>query len=184
MQQVLKSQQPDSPVNKLLQPIRWIVRQGRILWLKFKVRALYGGVVKVGRDVAVGARALVMSRREFVLCDRVGIGPDFNCLVNLRVGPGSLISGSVAIVGNDHPIDSMEDVFGAPRAGECLVVLEGDNLIGFGSILVGPCRVGRGAVVGAGSVVSSDLLPETVYAGVPARALRLRRRNISEENAS
>jgi acetyltransferase-like isoleucine patch superfamily enzyme len=140
------------------------------------VRLLYGGRATFGRDVAIGARALVMSRHEFALGDRVRIGPDFTCHVNLHVGPGTLISGRVALVGDDHAIDAREDVFAVPRSGECAVVMEGDNLIGFGAIIVGACRIGRGAVVGAGSVVTGDLEPDTVYAGVPARALRARRR--------
>lgn len=168
---------PDSPLNSFMRPLRRLVREWRILRLRLSVRLLYGGRIKVGRDVAVGARALVMSRREFQLGDRVRIGPDFTCHVNLRVGPGSLISGRVAIVGDDHAIDAPEDVFAVPRSDECLVVMEGDNLIGFGVIIVGARTIGRGAVVGAGSVVTGDLAPDTVYAGVPARALRSRRRD-------
>jgi acetyltransferase-like isoleucine patch superfamily enzyme len=138
---------------------------------------IYGGRVVLGRDVAVGAQARVMSRQEFVLGDRVMIGSDFTCHVNLHVGSDSLISSRVAFVGNDHPIDVTQDIFAAGRGRESLVVMEGDNLIGFGAIIVGPRTIGRGAVVGAGSVVTSDLATNTIYAGVPARALRLRRRD-------
>jgi acetyltransferase-like isoleucine patch superfamily enzyme len=144
--------------------------------LRVGVRMLYGGRVQVGRDAAIGAGAKVMSRVEFTLGDRVRIGPDFVCHLNLQVGDGTLISGRVSIVGDDHAIDSAADVFAAPRAGEQCVVMEGDNLIGFGVIIVGPRRIRRGAVVGAGSVVTCDLEPDSVYAGVPARLIRQRDR--------
>lgn len=175
---MLVKARPDSPVRALMQPLRFLIRQWRLLRLRLTVRLFYGGHVSVGRDVAVGARALVMSRRDCILGDRVRIGPDFTCHVNLHVGSGSLISGRVSIVGDDHAIDSSEDVFSVERGGEQLVVMEGDNLIGFGAIIVGARRIGRGAVVGAGCVVTSDLSQNTVYAGVPARALRPRRRDV------
>lgn len=179
----ISSNQPDSPISIFLKLLRFLIRNGRLFWLRLRVKAIYGGFVKLGKNVAIGTRASVMSRREFILCDRVRIGSDFSCFVNLHVGPGTLISSSVAIVGNDHPFDTKEDVFHASRNNECLVVLEGDNLIGFGSIIIGPCKIGRGAIVGAGSVVSTDLLQDTVYVGVPARALRLRRRsNVVDAN--
>jgi len=44
--------------------------------------------------------------------------------------------------------------------------------IGSGAILLGPCRIGAHAVVAAGAVVTGDVAPETVVAGVPARFVR------------
>ena len=51
----------------------------------------------------------------------------------------------------------------------------GDNLIGFGTTVVGDVRVGRGAVVDARSLVTQDLPGGWVYVGCPARPLRRRR---------
>jgi len=174
--QITKFNQPDSPIRGLLKPFRVLVRQWRLLRLRLTLLILYGCIVIFGKNVAIGARPIIRSRREFRLGDKVRIGSDFTCYVNLRIGKGTLISGSVSIVGNDHPIDVPEEVFEARRSDDCFVELEGDNLIGFGAIIIGPCKIGRGAVVGAGCVVSSNLAPNTIYAGVPARALRQRRR--------
>jgi acetyltransferase-like isoleucine patch superfamily enzyme len=97
-------------------------------------------------------------------------------MANVTIGDDVMISGQVAIIGDDHPFDSsdltMRDHKARPPA---RVVLEGDNLIGYGSILVGPLVVGRGTVVGAGSVVAGNLPANSVCAGVPAKVLRQRR---------
>ena len=47
-----------------------------------------------------------------------------------------------------------------------------DNcFIGVNSILLPRIHIGPNSIVGAGSVVNSDVPPETVYAGVPARCI-------------
>jgi bifunctional UDP-N-acetylglucosamine pyrophosphorylase/glucosamine-1-phosphate N-acetyltransferase len=48
-------------------------------------------------------------------------------------------------------------------------VIEDDAFIGSDTMLVAPLRVGKGAVIGAGSVVTRDLPPDSLAYGVPAR---------------
>lgn len=50
--------------------------------------------------------------------------------------------------------------------------IEAGAFIGSDTMLVAPVRVGRGARTGAGSVVTRDVPPHTLAAGVPARAIR------------
>jgi bifunctional UDP-N-acetylglucosamine pyrophosphorylase / glucosamine-1-phosphate N-acetyltransferase len=47
--------------------------------------------------------------------------------------------------------------------------IEDDVKIGSDTMLVAPVRVGRGSVSGAGSVITEDVPPDTLVAGVPAR---------------
>ena len=51
-----------------------------------------------------------------------------------------------------------------------------------GPVLEG-CRVGKGAVVAAGAVVVSDVAPNTVVAGVPARVLKDKDGKTAEKTA-
>ena len=52
------------------------------------------------------------------------------------------------------------------------VVVEDEVLIGANAVVIEGCRIGRGAVVAAGAVVISDVPPDTVVAGCPARILK------------
>ncbi|TMI79030.1 MAG: UDP-N-acetylglucosamine diphosphorylase/glucosamine-1-phosphate N-acetyltransferase [Bacillati bacterium ANGP1] len=45
--------------------------------------------------------------------------------------------------------------------------------IGSDSMLVAPVRIGRGAITGAGAVVTKDVPPRSVVVGVPARVIRV-----------
>lgn len=51
------------------------------------------------------------------------------------------------------------------------VVIEDDVWIGFKAIILKGVRVGRGAIVAAGAVVTKDVAPWTVVAGNPARLI-------------
>lgn len=52
-------------------------------------------------------------------------------------------------------------------------VIEDDVIIYPNAVVIGPIRVGEGAVIGAGSVVLRDVPPGAVVAGNPARILKL-----------
>jgi acetyltransferase-like isoleucine patch superfamily enzyme len=51
------------------------------------------------------------------------------------------------------------------------VIIEDDVWIGRGSTIVSGVRIGRGAVIGAGSVVTQDVPALSIAAGVPARVI-------------
>jgi acetyltransferase-like isoleucine patch superfamily enzyme len=53
-----------------------------------------------------------------------------------------------------------------------LVVIEDDVWLGTNAVVLPGVRVGRGAIVAAGAVVTNDVEPFTVVAGVPARVIR------------
>lgn len=131
-------------------------------------------VVAPGLDVFRGMRLRVG--------DYVGLGKDVCVLANVDIGSDSLISSSVAFIGDDHSFDYPNLLIreSSPNS-PAKIVLEGDNLIGYGSIIIGPVTIGRGTVVGAGSIVTRDLPPMSVCAGQPAKVIRKRGKDSSVE---
>ncbi len=152
-------------------PIRFVVRYFRYLRLFFQSN----GRLAVGKNVVFGGGCYILAPEMARFGNNVAVGLNFHVEQNIMVGDDVLISSNVAVIGNDHPFDDPKHtIFSAPRAGSCAVVLEGDNLIGFGVTIIGGVKIGKGCVVGARSVVTRDLPPNTICFGIPARPVRQR----------
>ncbi len=52
------------------------------------------------------------------------------------------------------------------------VIIEDDVFIGMGAIICNSVRIGKGAVIGAGAVVTKNIPPYQVWAGNPARYIK------------
>jgi acetyltransferase-like isoleucine patch superfamily enzyme len=58
-----------------------------------------------------------------------------------------------------------------PTSGHDVIIKEGAWIAASATVL-GPCQIGEHAVVAAGAVVTKDVAPYTMVAGVPARPIR------------
>ena len=54
------------------------------------------------------------------------------------------------------------------------IIIEDDVWIGYRSTILSGVHIGQGAVIAAGSVVTKDVPPYTVVAGVPAKNIKKR----------
>lgn len=104
--------------------------------------------------------------------------------LNIKIGNRVLISHNCNIFDNDtHPIDAKKrhDQFkhitekGHPKnmnLNDREIIIEDDVLIGANAIILKGVKVGKSAIVGAGSVVTKDVEPFSVVAGNPARLIK------------
>ena len=115
---------------------------------------------------------------SIVLRDRVfvGFGCEFNVRRRLDIGSDCLIASGCKFIDHDHgtarrDIPMREQADGA----EAGIVLEEDVWLGVNVVVLKGVRVGRGAIVAAGAVVTRDVAPYEIWGGVPARKLAERR---------
>ena len=105
------------------------------------------------------------------------------------VGKGTMIDmgtvlGGRATVGDHCHIGAGTVLAGVVEpASATPVIVEDDVVIGANAVVLEGCRVGKGAVVAAGAVVVSDVAPNTVVAGVPARVLKDKDGKTAEKTA-
>ena len=101
------------------------------------------------------------------------IGPRCVLGPQVELGAYAMLGPSVSIVGGDHVFDRAGvPIIFAGRPPMERTVIEADAWIGHGSILIAGVRIGRGAVVAAGAVVTRDVPPYEIHGGVPARKIR------------
>jgi acetyltransferase-like isoleucine patch superfamily enzyme len=116
-------------------------------------------------------------RRGYIrLGDRVFIGP--HCTLfgagGIEIHDDALISPHVVITSHQHTFDRLDALIREQSSQFAPVVVEADVWIGAGAILLPGITVGRGAVIGAGAVVTKDVPAGAIVVGVPARVIRRR----------
>ena len=105
------------------------------------------------------------------------------------IGAGSMIDmgavlGGRAIVGKNCHIGAGTVLAGVVEPASAVpVIIEDDVVIGANAVVLEGCRVGKGAVVAAGAVVVSDVEPNTVVAGIPAKVLKGKDGKTAEKTA-
>jgi len=94
----------------------------------------------------------------------------------LEIGNNVLIGSHVLITDHSHgnvDFDSLQvEPIKRPLTRKGPTFIEDNVWIGEGACILSGVRIGRNSVIGANSVVTRDVAPNTVVGGVPARALR------------
>ncbi|HSJ56235.1 MAG TPA: DapH/DapD/GlmU-related protein [Anaerolineae bacterium] len=137
--------------------------------------------------IVIGDNTLIMHHAELHVYNFRGlphagitIGSDsligeFNVLRGqggITIGNRVYTSPLVQMAAVDHVFDDPRRPFVDQGITARGIVVEDDVWIGAGAILTDGVRVGRGAVIAAGAVVTRDVEPHIVVAGVPARPVR------------
>lgn len=120
------------------------------------LKGYYKNTMRIGDETWIGQQAFLHSAGGIDIGARVGIGPGVR-----------IITSSHAEAGREVPILS-SPVELAP------VVIEDDCDLGVSAVILPGVRIGRGAQIGAGAVVTEDIPPFTVAVGVPAKVTRER----------
>jgi UDP-2-acetamido-3-amino-2,3-dideoxy-glucuronate N-acetyltransferase len=121
-----------------------------------------GAFVEIQKNVSIGARCKISSHT--FICEGVTIEDE------VFIGHGVVFINDLDPRATQHgQLQSEQDWHVAPTQ-----VCRGAS-IGSGAVILGGVTIGAGALVGAGAVVTRDVEPHAVVAGIPARILRSQR---------
>lgn len=130
-----------------------IVMHGAVLHV-YNFRNLPHAGIKIGRDSLVGEYSVIRGQGGVQIGDRVYTSP------------------FTQIIAVNHVFEDPDRPFVEQGITAEGIHIEDDVWLGAGAVITDGVRIGRGAVVAAGAVVTRDVPPHTIVAGVPARPIR------------
>lgn len=144
----------------------WIMNMPMRRFRRFCIRRV---TKHIGKDVFFGMGVELKGGQRLI-----EIGD--NSVINRNVvldGRGRLIIGSNVDIGQDTHIWTMEhdpnDIHHTTRTAD--VIIEDYVWIAARVTILPNVRIGRGAVIGTGSIVTKDVPPMAIVAGVPAKVI-------------
>jgi acetyltransferase-like isoleucine patch superfamily enzyme len=152
----------------------------------YKVVKLFKPMIRAIADAAdlklsyphtpLGNHALIFKDAPSVYIHNIPKSATFNTRSGkIVVGENTVFGEDVMILTGKHnyisEIDTLDDLQKVPESGRDIIIGKGCYL-GSGVIVIGPVNIGDYAVIGAGSVVTKDLVERTLYGGVPAKKIK------------
>jgi acetyltransferase-like isoleucine patch superfamily enzyme len=116
-----------------------------------------GGSVKIGADTHIQPRCQFSAYKGSIV-----------------IGCGVQIAPNCAFYPYNHGFAPDEPIKKQSLQTKGGIVIEDDAWLGFGAIVLDGVKIGKGAVVGAGSVVTRDIPDGAITVGVPARIVKMR----------
>ncbi len=143
----------------------------------------------IGRGSTIGPYTilnLIGDPKQVGCCSRLEIGTntainEFNNIraggATIRIGDNCLFSQYISLIGINHSIDNIDiPIRDAPwDRSHSGITIGNDVWIGAGAVILPGVDIGDGAVIASGSVVTKDVPPRAIVAGIPASILRYRK---------
>jgi len=130
------------------------VMHGAVLHV-YNFRDIPHSGIQIGRDSLIGEYSVIRGQGGVKIGDRVYTSP------------------FTQIIAVNHVFDDPERPFSQQGITAEGIIIEDDVWLGAGTIITDGVRIGQGAVVAAGAVVTKDVAPHTVVAGVPAKMIKV-----------
>jgi acetyltransferase-like isoleucine patch superfamily enzyme len=127
------------------------------LYDEVRIQTGEGGSIKIGADSCIQPRCQFSAYKAAI-----------------EIGCGVQIAPCCAFYPYAHGVAPGELIRKQPLQTKGGIIIDDDAWLGYGVIVLDGVRVGKGAVIGAGAVVTQDIPDGAIAVGVPARVVKLR----------
>ena len=143
--------------------------------------------IVIGDNSFIDANLLCASRGEIIIGNNtwIGSGSYLKCAKKIEIGNFCMFADNIIIQDTDcHSLDKNKrrDFLKLPYKKRDIdiwyespideVIIGNDVWVGIYSIILKGVKIGDGAIIGAGSVVTSDVPENTIVAGNPAKVIQ------------
>jgi len=131
---------------------------------------------KAGKGFNICDAVTIVSPEKLALGDRVSIHEYsyFGGGGEITIGNYVAIANNCSLIPSSHNFESRDRYIKEQGGVDQPIVIEDDVWLGSKVTVLGNVTIGRGAIIGAGSVVTKDVPAYAVAVGVPCRVLRYR----------
>lgn len=139
-------------------------------WYKLKNLLLRNAGLKIGKVVHVSSGFECIMPKNIELSDNISIGHNnvFWAFDKIKIGQFVQTARDVSIVAGSHESDIFK-----PKANQQVTIGSG-TWIGTRVTILGGVKIGKGCIIGAGSVVNKDIPDWSIVGGVPAKVIKMR----------
>lgn len=138
--------------------------------------------ISVGNNVIINRNVNIWVSR-LVLGNNIQINPNTCIYGNVIIENNVMIAPNCMIAGGNHGI---ANIFEPMITQTCIskgpIIIEDDVWIASNSVILDGVRIGSGAVIGGGSVVTKDIPPMAIAIGNPAKVIKYRNQHIKENS--
>lgn len=146
-----------------------------------------GKYISIGNNTLIGYNTILAAHDfllgknfnpSIIIGDNVNIGDDSNisCINKIVIGNGVRMGRKVMLNDNSHGIfeRSMLDIQPnlRPLISKGPIIIEENVWIGEMVCVLSGVRIGKGSIIGAGSVVTKDIPAYSLACGIPARIIK------------
>ncbi|MBW2737431.1 MAG: acyltransferase [Deltaproteobacteria bacterium] len=143
------------------------------------IHQVHSGSVELGGKVQLYSDIIIETGNggKIIIGDDTHIQPRCQLIAyvgSLQIGKRVEIAPNCFFYPYNHGIDLGESIRKQPAYTKGGIIIGNDSWLGVGVIVLDGVRIGKGAVIGAGSVVTTNIPDYAVAYGNPAQVVRLR----------
>ncbi len=176
--------------NVRLRNNRYIKSEGNLIIEDYaEVQGMSSEGINFGKNVSIGQFALIRPSdyygrnigRGLTIGDNSNIGPYnyIGCSGKITIGENVMFGPRVSLYAENHNYERLDISMKEQGVTIGEIIIEDDCWIASNSVIVNNVRIGKGSIVASGSIVTKDVPPHSVVAGVPAKIIKSRKIAVS-----
>jgi acetyltransferase-like isoleucine patch superfamily enzyme len=145
------------------------------------------GSISVGTNCLIHSGSIIATYGgNIILSDQVSINPGTIIYGHggISIGKMTRIAANCTLIAANHNFNQTDKPIMAQGLSTKGIFIDDDVWIGTHCVILDGVRVGKGSVIAAGAVVTKDVAPYSVVAGVPARLLKFRQKQMEYTNVN
>jgi len=135
------------------------------------LKIILAGDNKIRHDVIIQGKGKLHIGKN----SRIGSFSIIGCNERITIGENCLISQSVSIRDTDHNFSDVETPIVDQGIITSPIIIKDNVWIGYGAVIIKGVTIGEGSIIAANAVVTKDVEPYSIVAGVPATLIRKRK---------